>query len=276
MMLALCGAYMNIPVAHYGAGDRVVGNVDDMVRHSISRLAHLHLTTHEEARERLIRSGEQPWRVHNVGHSGIDRIRAAPVLAPDRLAEVLGVPAVDGPYVIVIQHPLSSEIDQAGAQMRETLEAVRALGLPAFVSYPNSDAGGQAMIEVIRSFEGTPGMHVFRNIPDTAFVNLLRGAGLLIGNSSMGLLEAPYLKLGVINVGNRQTARHHAANVFFVPHERQAILRQARLMLDDPATRAGIAQCANPFGDGRSGERVAALLATTPLDERLRNKDLTY
>jgi GDP/UDP-N,N'-diacetylbacillosamine 2-epimerase (hydrolysing) len=267
---------MNIPVAHYAAGDRVVGNVDDMVRHSISRLSHLLLTTHEDARERLIRSGEQPWRVHNVGHSGIDRIRSAPVLPAAELAGLLGIPEVRGPYVIVVQHPLSSEIDQAGAQMKETLEAVRELGLPAFVSYPNSDAGGQAMIEVIRSHEASPGLHVFKNIPDAAFVNLLRGAGLLIGNSSMGLLEAPYLKLGVINVGNRQTARHHSENVAFVPHDRQAIVRQARLMLHDPATRARIRQCSNPFGDGRAGERVAALLADTPLDDRLRNKDLTY
>src|SRR6266478_1527668 len=100
MTLALCGAYMGLAIAHYGAGDRVVGNVDDMVRHAVSRLAHLLLTTNEDARQRLIRAGEQEWRVHNVGHSGLDRIRLAAPLAREPLAAALGVPAISDRYLI--------------------------------------------------------------------------------------------------------------------------------------------------------------------------------
>src|SRR5215470_20454064 len=94
MTMALCGAYLRIPTAHYAAGDRVVGNVDDMVRHAVSRLSHLLLTTNEDARQRLIRAGEQQWRVHNVGHSGLDRIRSAAPLTREQLAAALGVPAI--------------------------------------------------------------------------------------------------------------------------------------------------------------------------------------
>ena len=214
--------------------------------------------------------------MHNVGHAGLDRIRLAPVLEQDELAHLLGVPAIETPYIVVTQHPLSSEITQAGEQMRETLAAAAALGLQTFVNYPNSDAGSQQMIQVIEAYRAHPKFHVFKNIPDVPFVNLLRGTAVLLGNSSMGLLEAPFLRLPVVNVGRRQTARHHAENVFFVSHDRHEIIRQVKLILEDKHIQARVRHCSNPFGDGHTGERVANLLASIPIDARLLNKNLTY
>ena len=271
MTLALCGTYMNIATAHYAAGDRVVGNADDMIRHAVSRLSHLLLTTHEQARERLIKAGEEAWRVHNVGHAGIDRLRSTEELSTSELAAALGVKHIADHFAVIIQHPLTSEIDKAGEQMRETLAAVLELGLQTFVSYPNSDPGSNQIIEAIEAQRSDPRISVFKNIPDKEFVNLLRRATVLLGNSSLGLLEAPYLKLPVVNVGRRQSERHHASNVFFVPAEREAIVRQVRSIMDN-----GITECDNPFGDGHTGPRVAELLARTPLDARLLNKDLSY
>ena len=276
MMSALCGAYMNIPVAHYSAGDRTVGNVDDMVRHAISRLAHLLLTTSEDSRQRLVRAGEEEWRVHNVGHAGLDRIRSAPTLSQDELASQLGVPAIETAYIVIIQHSLSTETAKAGQQMRETLAAAVELGLQTFVCYPNSDAGGQKVIRVIEEYRSHPKLHVFKNIPDVPFVNLLRGAAALVGNSSLGLLEGPFLKLPVINVGGRQTARHRADNVFSVSHDRHEIMRQVKLALGDEQIQTRVRECSNPFGDGHTGKRVADLLANMTIDARLFNKDLTY
>jgi GDP/UDP-N,N'-diacetylbacillosamine 2-epimerase (hydrolysing) len=271
MTLALCGTYMNLATAHYAAGDRVVGNADDMIRHAVSRLSHLLLTTHEQARERLIKAGEEAWRVHNVGHAGIDRLRTTKELTTAELAHALGVAAIDDQFAVIIQHPLTSEIDNAGFQIRETLAAALELGLQTFVSYPNSDPGSNQIINVIEEYRQNPRVSVFKNIPDLEFVNLLRRATILIGNSSLGLLEAPYLKLPVVNVGRRQSERHHASNVFFVPAERDAIVRQVRAIMDNK-----INECENPFGDGHTGERVAELLATTRINEKLLNKDLSY
>ena len=271
MTLALCGTYMNIATAHYAAGDRVVGNADDMIRHAVSRLSHLLLTTHEQARERLIKAGEEEWRVHNVGHAGIDRLRSTEQISTSDLAHALGVKHIDDQFAVIIQHPLTSEIENAGSHMRETLSAILDLGLQAFVSYPNSDPGSNQIIEAIEESKQNPRVSVFKNIPDREFVNLLRRATVLIGNSSLGLLEAPYLKLPVVNVGRRQSERHHSSNVFFVPADREAIVRQVRAILDNQ-----IGECENPFGDGHTGERVAELLATTPIDEKLLNKDLSY
>ena len=276
IVLALSGAYMGLPIAHYGAGDRVVGNVDDMVRHAVSRLAHLLLTGHEDARQRLIRAGEEEWRVHNVGSSGIDRIRKTPELDRNALADSLGVAEIDEPYLVVVQHPLSSEAQLAGQQMRETLEAAVALNLQTFITYPNSDPGGAGIIEEIEKYRSHPKIHAFRNIPDVPFVNLLRNAAALIGNSSLGMMEAPYLHLPVLNVGRRQAARHHSENVFFADHDRGAIVNWVNRVLTDEATKQQVRNCANPFGDGYAGERIADLLATTPIDARLLNKDLTY
>jgi GDP/UDP-N,N'-diacetylbacillosamine 2-epimerase (hydrolysing) len=276
MTMALCGVYLNLPVAHYAAGDRVVGNVDDMVRHAVSRLSHLLLTTHEEARQRLIRAGEDEWRVHTVGHSGIDRIRSAPEMKADELACALDVPSIEKPYAVVIQHPLSSEMDQAASQMQVTLKAVVESGLDVFISYPNSDPGSQQIVDVIESFRSNPRVRVFKNIDDVAFVNLLRGAQILLGNSSLGLLEAPFLGLAAINVGRRQTARHHSSNVFFVQHETSEIVNLIKRITTDANLQATIKNCDNPFGDGSAGARVAQLLAETPIDDKLLNKDLTY
>lgn len=276
MTMALCGAYLGLPTAHYGAGDRVVGNVDDMVRHAVSRLSHLLLTTNEDARQRLIRAGEEDWRVHNVGHSGLDRLRTTPQLSREDLARQLGVATVESPYLIVIQHPLSSEIDAAGDQMRETLAAITELGLQTFISYPNSDPGSKQIVSVIEAARNQPNLHVFKNVPDVLFVNLLRDAAALIGNSSLGLLEAPFLKLPVVNVGKRQTARQHTTNVFFVPHDRKRIIEQVRAILADNETQELVRNCQNVFGDGHTGEAVAELLARTSRDSRLLNKDLSY
>jgi GDP/UDP-N,N'-diacetylbacillosamine 2-epimerase (hydrolysing) len=274
--LALCGAYLGIAIAHYGAGDRVVGNVDDMIRHAVSRLAHLLLTTHEGARERLIGAGEEEWRVHNVGHSGLDRIRSTPQMDRSELARDLGVESIDERYLVVIQHPLSSEMSEAGAQVRETLSAAAELGLQTFVSYPNSDPGSEQIVAVIKEFESKPRFKSFKTIPDVQFVNLLRGATALLGNSSLGLLEGPFLHLPAVNVGSRQQARHHVDNVFFVSCDRKSIVEQVTAILENDEIRRKIDNCENPFGDGHAGERVADLLAKTPVDAKLLNKDLSY
>jgi len=274
--LALCGAYLGIATAHYAAGDRVVGNADDMIRHAVSRIAHLLLTTHEDARQRLIRAGEEEWRVHNVGHSGVDRFRTTPQLTRDELARDLGVTKLDEHYLVVIQHPLTSEISNSGAHMRETLAAAATLGLQTFIIYPNSDPGSGQIIAAINEYESNPLFKAFKNVPDLQFVNLLRGATALLGNSSLGLLEAPSLHLPAVNIGARQTARHHADNAFFVSCDRNSIVAQVKAILEDPQTRKRIENCTNPFGDGHAGERVADLLARTPIDSRLLNKDLSY
>ena len=277
MTTALVGAYMNIPVAHIAGGDRVIGNVDDQVRHAVTKLAHLHFVTNPESKDRILRLGEQPFRVFDVGNPGLDRLLQVPIIDASELTRRLGFAFVDGePLVMLIQHVLSTEIDQAYEQMKISLEAVRELGIKTVLSYPNSDAGGQQMIRVIREYETLPFLYTAKNIPRLDFVNLMRRASCLLGNSSAGILEAPLLKLPVINVGNRQRGRLHAENVQFVPHDKDRIVEAVRQATFDLEYRKTVSVCSNPYGDGQSSARIAELLASTPLDDKLLIKDITY
>ncbi|MFM9829176.1 MAG: UDP-N-acetylglucosamine 2-epimerase [Sphingomonas sp.] len=277
MTTALVGAYMNVPVAHVSGGDRVIGNVDDQIRHAVTKLAHLHFVTSAPSAERVIRLGEQPFRVFNVGNPGLDRLLSVPDLSSADLSERLGFEIVDGaPLIMLIQHALSTEIDDAHRQMSVTLEAVRDLGVSTVLSYPNSDAGGQQMIRAIEQFADTPNLYIARNIPRLEFVNLMRRASCMLGNSSAGILEAPLLKLPVVNVGNRQTGRLNAGNVEFVSHDRDMIMAAVHRALTDQDYIARVRRCENPYGDGQSSARIATILADTEIDDALLIKDITY
>lgn len=277
MTTALVGAYMNIPVAHIAGGDRVIGNVDDQIRHAVTKLAHLHFVTNSESKERILRMGEQPFRIFDVGNPGLDRLLEVPVIEAMELSRRLGFSIVDGePLVMLIQHVISTEIEQAYEQMKVSLEAVKDLGIKTVLSYPNSDAGGQQMIRAIREYESLPFIYTAKNIPRLEFVNLMRRASCLLGNSSAGILEAPMLKLPVINVGNRQRGRLHAENVQFVAHDKNCIIKCLRRAIFDLGYRESVARCSNPYGDGQSSARIADILATITLDDKLLVKDITY
>lgn len=277
MTTALIGAYMNIPVAHISGGDRVIGNVDDQVRHAVTKLAHVHFATNQESADRILRLGEQPFRIFNVGNPGLDRLIRIPEVNIKELSERIGFTIKnDEPFIILIQHVISTEIDQAYEQMKTTLEAVSEMGVKVVLSYPNSDAGGQQMIKAIQEYESLPFLYAAKNIPRIEFVNLMRKASCLLGNSSAGILEAPLLKLPVVNVGNRQKGRLHAKNVEFVNHDKSEILTALKRAIYDQSYRQKVDLCSNPYGDGNSSVRIADLLASINLDEEILVKDITY
>ena len=277
MTTALVGAYMNIPVAHIAGGDRVIGNVDDQIRHAVTKLAHLHFVTNQESFERVIKLGEQAFRVHITGNAGLDRLVEVPAITAKELSIRLGFELLDDePLLLLVQHVISTEINDAYEQMRQTLDAVKGLEIKTVLSYPNSDAGGQQIIRAIREYEHLPFLYTAKNIPRLEFVNLMRSASCMLGNSSAGILEAPLLKLPAVNVGNRQKGRLHAENVQFVPHDTEAITAAVRRAVFDSEYRSMVRQCKNPYGDGKSSQRIAEILASVPIDDKLLIKDITY
>jgi GDP/UDP-N,N'-diacetylbacillosamine 2-epimerase (hydrolysing) len=277
MTTALVGAYMNVPVAHICGGDRVIGNVDDQVRHAVTKLAHLHFVTNSESAERVARLGEQPFRIYDVGNPGLDRLLEVPVIEASELSSRLNFTIVDDePIILLIQHVISTESNQAYEQMKASLEAIKEFGVKTILSYPNSDAGGQQMIRAIHEYDSLPYLYVAKNIPRLEFVNLMRRASCLLGNSSAGILEAPLLKLPVINVGNRQRGRLHAENVQFVPHEKEQIITALHRAIYDESYRKSVASCVNPYGDGKTSIRIANALASVSVNETLLIKDITY
>jgi GDP/UDP-N,N'-diacetylbacillosamine 2-epimerase (hydrolysing) len=270
---AIVGNYMNVPVVHLGGGDRVLGNVDDHVRHSVTKLAHIHCAFTKRSGQRIIQMGEEPWRVHVTGSPGLDGIRKEPWLSLQEIEDALGIHLGDR-FVVLIQHPISSEYQQAANQMDITLRAICSLRVPTVVVYPNSDAGTRKMIETIDLYaQANDFIHPFPNLPRNVFVNLLRHATCLIGNSSAGIHEAPYLRLPVVNIGNRQSEREHSTNVVYVPFDVTSITATVSRLLCDEHYRQQLSDCLSPYGDGYAVPRILAVLDGVTRNSRVLYKD---
>jgi UDP-hydrolysing UDP-N-acetyl-D-glucosamine 2-epimerase len=273
---AIAAAYQNIPVAHVQGGE-VTGSIDEKVRHAVTKLADLHLVATPGARERVIRMGEVPASVHVTGCPSIDL--AARVLGNgggsfDPFQSYGGVGDRFDPkegFLVVMQHPVTTEYEAALDQINETLEAVKALDVPTFWFWPNVDAGSDRISKAIRHFRESrraPHVYFFKNLAPEDFLRLLIGSRCLLGNSSVGIREGSFLGVPVVNVGSRQTGRERAGNVTDVGYDAEAIAAAVRARW-----QGGRCPSSTLYGDGRAGERIAALLADAELSIEKR---ITY
>lgn len=272
MMGALAGAHMNIPVAHIQAGE-VSGNVDGQTRHALARYAHVHFAANEDAAARLIRSGEEEFRVHTVGAPQLDELLGEEGAAPEEVASRFRL-TLDEPVVLVVQHPVTEQARFAGEQMQASLDALARLELQTVLIYPNNDAGSAELRARIDAFR-RPWLRVERNLARRDYAGLLGVASVMVGNSSSGIIEAPSYGLPAVNVGRRQIGRIQGENVINVDHDADAIAEAIERALE-PAFRQRLQGLPNPYGDGRASERIIDVLATSPVDERLLYKRITY
>jgi GDP/UDP-N,N'-diacetylbacillosamine 2-epimerase (hydrolysing) len=270
---AIIGAYMSIPVAHVHGGE-VSSTVDEFTRHAITKLSHIHLPATKKSAERIIKMGEEPWRVHTVGAPGLDQILSEKLLPKEGVFKRLGLNGRK-PIILVLQHPVSMESGQAGEQMRMTLKAVFEEKQETVVIYPNADAGGREMISVIEEYRKYPFIHIFKNLPHDDYLCLLKYSSVLIGNSSSGIIEAPSFRLPVVNIGSRQEGRERAINVIDAENDSDSI-KKALDQASSPAFMKKLASCSNPYGDGKTGPRIAGILAGIKIDNRLLQKKLAY
>lgn len=225
---AIAASYMNIPVAHIEGGD-VSGTIDESVRHAITKLAHIHFATNEESKQRIIRMGEHPDYVFQVGSPELEFVAQNGFTIGNDLVNYLGVGDpidLSQPYVMVMQHPVTSEVGDNRKNIEETLFAVYESKIPAIVFWPNVDAGTDEVSKAIRVFRekyNPENMRFIKFIPAEEFTALLRGAAALVGNSSAGIKEASFMGVPVVNIGTRQQGRLRSESVVDVPYEREAI-----------------------------------------------------
>lgn len=261
---AIAAAYMNIPLAHTQGGE-VSGSIDESVRHAVTKFAHLHFPATELSRQRIIAMGEDPATVHNTGCPSIDLVARADLGAPRAaLAELnrrgTGAP-IDPrkPYLLMMQHPVTTEYVDSFDQINISLDAVARQGMQALVFWPNVDAGSEAVAKGIRLFRDkgeAHGFHFFRNLQPELFARLLAHASCMVGNSSSGLREGAFLGTPVVTVGSRQRNREHGRNVVEVSHDFDEITEAIRAQVEHgPYERDTL------FGDGDAGERIAERLA---------------
>ena len=273
---AVAASYMNIPVVHVQGGE-VTGSIDEKVRHAVTKLSNLHLVSTDAAAQRVIRLGEEPECVVVTGCPSIDiaaEVTATPALDFDPFVKYGGVgPTTDlsRGYLVVMQHPVTTEYDEARQQVEETLYAVKDFGLPVLWFWPNADAGSDGTskgIRVFREKEQPANFHLFRNMFPEDFLRLLLHATAIVGNSSVAIRECSFLGVPAVNVGTRQQGRERGANVIDVGHDRAAISAAIR-----DHVRRGKAAPDHLYGDGRAGVRIAECLSTVPLTVEKR---LTY
>ena len=257
----LGAATLRIPIAHIHGGDKTdSGHIDENIRHSITRFAHIHFTAMKEHTTRLIKMGEEPWRIFEVGALSLDFIINQELVSKESRAKKLGI-NTDDKIIICVFHPVHLEKELAGKQMHEIIDAIRELGMQTVIIYPNNDAGSQDIVEEIERCRGLPFMKIFPNLSHTDYINLLKHADVLIGNSSSGIIEAPSLKLPVVNIGSRNVGREHAENVIFVDFKKDKMISAIKKALYDKGFIEKVERCKNPYGDGKARERIVRVLS---------------
>lgn len=269
---AIVGAHMNIPVAHVHGGE-VSGSVDELVRHATTKLSHIHFAASKKSAERIIKMGEESWRVHVVGAPGLDTILNGDFFDEKTIRTKYSLSS--GDYIMLVQHPVSTESSQSGKYFQNTLKAVESFGFQTVLVYPNADAGSKDIIKVIESNNNNL-IKSHKNLPRKDYLSLLKYASVLVGNSSSGILEAPSFNLPVVNIGSRQYGREMAENVVSVDYNFENIKSAINFVFNDKEFRKKVKNCISPYGDGTAGKQIADILANIEINKKLLEKLITY
>lgn len=273
---SIAASYQNIPLIHVQGGE-VTGNIDEKVRHANTKLADLHLVASEEAKERVIKMGEAPETVFNTGCPSIDlakTIKEVPALDFNPLEKYGGVGEQinwENGYLVVMQHPVTTEYESAKEDVLKTLDAILELDIPTFWFWPNVDAGSDGTSNGIRAFrelKKPKNIHFFKNMEPNDFLRLLVNSKCLIGNSSVGIRECSYLGVPVVNIGTRQNRRERGNNVLDINYDKELIINAVHQQIKNNNIESS-----SIYGEGNSGKKIAEILSKVDLNF---HKTITY
>ena len=261
---------LRIPVAHIEGGEVSEGAIDDAVRNALTKMAHLHFTSTIAARERVISMGEEAWRVHRAGAPSLDHLERSALLGRDALEAALGL-TLDKQAIVVAYHPVTI-FENTTAEADAVFAALEQITGQILFCYPNADSGSRDLMQRVRAFcEARDDAHLFVNLPSITYWSLLREAGLLLGNSSSGIMEAASFALPVVNIGLRQYGRERAANALDAEATVSSIVAQVRVA-QSSSFNTSLQGITNPYGDGHAARRIVDVLTKTPLETLLRKR----
>jgi UDP-hydrolysing UDP-N-acetyl-D-glucosamine 2-epimerase len=264
MATTLAAAYMNLPLAHTMGGE-VSGTIDESIRHAVTKFAHIHFPACSDARDRIIKLGERPESVHVVGCPRIDLVaevieRDRNGLGPDLFSEgVGGVFDLTKPFLLLSQHPVTTEYGEGERQITETLLALQRLGMPTIALWPNADAGSEDVSRGMRKFRehcDDSKIHFFKNLPTEVYIALMRRTACIVGNSSSSIREGAFIGTPAVNIGSRQAMRQRAKNVIDVDYHSEEIADA----ISDQVKHGGY-ESEPVYGDGHAGPRIADILS---------------
>lgn len=256
---------LRIPIAHIEGGEISEGAIDDAVRNALTKMSHIHFTSTQAARDRVIAMGEEPWRVHRAGAPSLDHLRRQTLFTREQVESRLRV-ELKHPAILVAYHPVTLARDTV-READALFEALEDLPDQILFCYPNADAGSRNLIERARTFAASrDAAHVFVNLDALTYWSLLKQVDVLVGNSSSGIMESASFALPTVNVGLRQQGRERARNVIDAAPEVRAILK-AIATAKGTDFRRSLQGMTNPYGEGVASEKIVEVLTTVPLGE---------
>lgn len=270
---AIVGAHFNIPVAHIQAGE-LSGNIDGMTRHAITKFVHVHFAANKDAFDRLLKMGEQTFRVFMTGAPQLDEFSQYRYLNKEEFYNKFKLQSTS-PFCLLLQHSITEESHLSEVQMMTTLKAVQQKKIQTILIFPNNDAGSIGIQKAIEA-EADSNIHILRNVNREEYANLMYHADFMIGNSSSGILEAPTFKLPAINIGRRQNGRLQAKNVINVEDFNTSDILKAIDLAMSKEFKISLQNITNPYGDGTSSEKIVEILQSVEINTQLLNKQLTY
>ena len=272
LISSIAGAYTYIPVAHIQAGERS-GNIDGTARHAIGKFAHIHFASNDDAAERLTKLGEEQFRIHNVGAPQLDELNEGLFSTLEELHINYHI-SKDSPYLLVVLHPVTEEMDDVNAQLYTLVQALNKIKMKKIWILPNNDAGSETIRRVLLQ-ERCSDIQIYENLTRRDYLGLLKYCSAIVGNSSSGLLEAPTFGVPAVNIGRRQKDRVQGENVINTIFE----VEPCTLAIEKAIStefRKKLLDCVNPYGNGCSSERIINILQNTPIDKDLLVKNLIY
>jgi UDP-N-acetylglucosamine 2-epimerase (non-hydrolysing)/GDP/UDP-N,N'-diacetylbacillosamine 2-epimerase (hydrolysing) len=270
----LVAAYTGIPVAHISGGDITSRLIDGPIRHAITKFAHIHFPSTKRSGWRIKMMGEEKWRIYTVGSPAIDYIVNNQGTSKRELIKKYSLD-LNKKLTLMIQHPTLEDY-LAPSQIESTLKVLKELDLQTIVIFPNADAGGRRMINVLDKFKCLDNIKLYESLPHEDYIGLLWLSNVMVGNSSSGIVEAASTGLPVVNIGPRQAGRERAKNVIDVDYNREEIKRAIKKALYNKNFISIVKKKETPYGDGKTGKRIADILAGININEKLLEKKITY
>lgn len=275
-IVATAAMLMNIPICHISGGEITEGAIDDKIRHSVTKIANIHFPGAEEYAGNIAKMGEERWRIFNVGDLGIENMKNIRLYDDKEIEEKIGF-KVDRDTLIVTFHPVTLEIKNTEQYTNNLISALKKFNNKIIITYPNSDAGSNIIIDKIKEYEETnENVKVFKSLGIQLYLSVIKKCGVVIGNSSSGIVEAPYFKVPVVNIGNRQKGRLMANNIINCNYDSDEIYNAIKKALTDEYREYVKNETISLYGDGNTSEKIVEVLENINIDEKLIRKRLVW
>jgi GDP/UDP-N,N'-diacetylbacillosamine 2-epimerase (hydrolysing) len=266
---------MNIPIAHISGGEITEGAMDEQIRHSITKMAHIHFPGVECYADNVRNMGEESWRIFNVGDSGIENIKLTKLMSSKELENALGI-CVDKDTLLVTYHPVTLEVNDAEGQINNVIEALNKIDKKMIITYPNSDNGGDKIIKALDDFAmKNTNVHLYKSLGSLKYLSVMKLCGTVVGNSSSALIEAPYLKKPVVNIGNRQKGRLMAENIIQTDYSVENIYKAIEKTLSKEFNDF-VKNVDSLYGEGNTSKEIVNILKNIEINEKLLKKKLIW